>query len=109
MSTLTVQIITLTGVTPSLAAATAGGDQWANTGREFLHVKNDGAASINVTVNSQKACNQGFDHDVVIAVPAGEQRQIGPFSKERFNDDDGYALVTYSDVTSLTIGVVRLP
>lgn len=109
MATLTAQIIPLAGVTPALAAATAGGDQWANTGREYLHAKNAGASSINVTVNSQKACNQGFDHDVVVAVPAGQERLVGPFPKDRFNDEDGYALITYSDVTSLTVGVFRLP
>jgi hypothetical protein len=109
MGTLAAQVIVLAGVTPSLAAASAGGDQWANTGREYLHIKNAGGSSIDVTVNSQKTCNQGFDHDVTVAVPNGEERLVGPFPKERFNDENGYAQVSYSDVTSVTIGVFRLP
>jgi len=109
MATLTPQVIALTGITPTLVAAAAGGDEFVNSGREFIHIKN-GGSEITVTVNSQTACNQGSDHDVAVTVPATTgEKFIGPFPKARFNDAAGKVQITYSGVTSVTIGIVRLP
>lgn len=107
MTTLAAQAINLTGLNQSYAAASAGGDDFVNTGREFMHVKNGGAGSINVTINSQTLCDQGYDHDVVVAVPAGGERIIGPFSPGRFNDASNKAQITYSGVTSVTVAVLK--
>jgi hypothetical protein len=63
--------------------------------------------SINVTINSQKACDQGFDHDIVVAVPNGGERLIGPFS-DRFADASGQVLITYSGVTSVTVAALEV-
>lgn len=101
--------IFLTGMAPVYVAAGAAGDEFANTGRVFLHVKNSGASSINVTINSQTPCSYGFDHDVVVAVPNGEDRMIGPFPKTRFDDANGKVQVSYSDVTSVTVAAIELP
>jgi len=108
MAALSVQAASLVGLTPSFGAAAAGGDSFANTGKEFLHVKNGHSGSQTVTVNSQTPCNYGSDHDVAVAVPAGGERIIGPFPKDRFNDANGLAQLTYSGVTLLTIAVVRV-
>ena len=109
MATLTVQEISLTGLTISFAAAAGGGDQFANSGKEFLYVKNGGGGSINVTVDSQTLCDQGNDHDAVVAVGAGSEECIGPFNKGRFDDSSENVQITYSGVTSVTVAVVRLP
>jgi len=109
MADLTVQVISLTGIVPSLGAAAAGGDAFLNSGREYFDVKNGGGASINVTVNSVAACNQGADHDVVVAVAAATEKLIGPFPKARFNDAAEKVQVTYSGVTTVTVAAVRLP
>ncbi len=105
MATLTVQTIVLAAITPTYAAAAAGGDAFANNGKTFFHVKNGGAGSINVTVNSQVNCDQGFDHDQVVAVANGAEKMIGPFPTNRFNDTSSPPLVqiTYSAVTSVTV------
>lgn len=103
MATLTVQTPSLTGLDPTLTAASGGGDEFVNDGATVLHVKNGGGGSINVTVDSQTPCSQGFDHDVVVAVPAGAERLIGPFPQARFNDANGKAQVAYSGVTSVTV------
>lgn len=108
MAVLTVQDISRTGLNPSYASAAAGGDSFDNDGRTFVHVKNGSAGSITVTVNSQTACNYGFDHDETVSVPAGGERLIGPFPKERFNDADGRVKLSYSAVTSLTVAAIRL-
>lgn len=108
MAVLTVQKITQAGIAPSFAAASAGGDEFANSGRTFLHVKNGGAGSINVTINSQKPCDQGFDHDLVVAVPNGGERVIGPFEPGRFNNSSSRVAVSYSGVTSVTVAALEV-
>lgn len=109
MAQLAVQSASATGLTPAFAAAAAGGDSFANDGRTVLHAKNGGAGAITVTVNSQQACDQGFDHDLAVAIPAGQERMIGPFPQSRFNDSSGLVQVTYSDVTSLTVAALKVP
>jgi hypothetical protein len=109
MSTLSVQVVILGGLSPSYAAAAAGGDEFVNSGREFIHVKNGHTSAQTVTVNSQAPCNQGYDHDAQVSVPASEERMIGPFPKSRFDDAGGKVQITYSGVTALTIAVVQVP
>lgn len=101
MATLTVQKPGLTGAVVTLAAAAAGGDTFANDGQTMMKVTNGGVGSINVTVNSQRTCDQGSDHDIVVAVGAGVTKDIGPFDPYRFG---GMLLVTYSGVTSVSVG-----
>jgi hypothetical protein len=109
MALLTVQKANLaTGIIPTLTAAAAGGDSFINDGKTILHVKNGHTGSITVTVDSLKACDQGFDHNIVITLAAGATIQIGPFPTSRFNDPGNKVVVTYSLVTALTVGVVTL-
>lgn len=109
MAELSVQVVVLGGLTPSYAAAAAGGDQFANSGREMIHLKNGAGVSQTVTTDSQEPCDQGFDHDNAVAIPAGEERMIGPFPKSRFDDASGKVQLTYSAVASLTIAVIKVP
>lgn len=109
MSLLTVQKVELTGLAPSYDAAAAGGDEFVNSGRTFIHVKNGGGSPIDVTVDSQMPCSQGYDHNAVVAVPASGEKMIGPFRKDRFNDSDGKVQITYSAVTSVTIAAIEVP
>lgn len=104
MATLTVQKVSLTGLDTTYAAADAAGDTWANDGTSRLRVKNASAASINVTIDSVYTCSHGFDHDVVVAVPAGGEREIGPFPTDRFGTSPD---ITYSAAASVTVAVVK--
>lgn len=106
MADLTIQKAGVSGVAPAFAAATVGGDTFSNDGSCQLHVKNGSAGSINVTVTSPNKCNQGFTHDVVQAVAAGETRVFGPFQPGRFNGANGKVTVTCSAVASVTLAVV---
>lgn len=108
MADLAVQKIVLTGLSPTYAACTAEGDTVLNDDYTFLHVKNAHTGAWVVTVDSREPCSQGFDHDVVVSVPAGEERMIGPFPRGRFNDAAGKLEITYDGVTALTIAAIRV-
>lgn len=110
MATLTVQTILAAGLEPAaLAAATAGGDQFTNTGREFIEINNGHTSPQTVTINSQVNCSYGFDHNQAVEVTNGERRLIGPFPTSRFNDANNMVQLTYDAVTALTVGVYKLP
>lgn len=106
MAQLTIQRPSLTGLDPTYAAADVAGDKFANDGSLRLVVKNASGGSVDVTVASPANCNQGVNHPVTVAVPAAEERIIGPFRRDRFNDGDGNAAVTYTAVTSVTVAVI---
>lgn len=108
MIELTPQAVTLTGVAPVLTAAAGAGNRFTNSGTEFLLVRNAHTVPITVTINSIAPCNQGFDHDVVVSVPNGTDRFIGPFPKARFDDTIGQVQIIYSVVTALTVAVIRV-
>lgn len=109
MATLTVQDVTTAGVVPaSLVAATVSGDQFQNDGRTMFEVLNGSGGSITVTFASQRPCDQGSTHNTAVAVAASATKRIGPFDPNRYNDANGYVQVTYSGVTSLTVGVSSL-
>lgn len=97
----------LTGLTPAYAACAAGGDEFVNTGHEFIHIKNGAGAPQTVTIASPTACDQGGTHPVVVSVTNAQERIIGPFPPGRFNDANNKVQLTYSAVVSLTIGILK--
>jgi hypothetical protein len=108
MAVLAVQQVAMAGIAPTYAAASVGGDTFANDGHTVLHVKNGGVGSVTVTVDSVTACNQGFDHDSAVVVPAGGERYMGPFPTRRFSNASGVASVAYSGVTSVTVAALKV-
>lgn len=105
MAELSIQRVSLTGLNPTYAAAAAGGDTFANDGSIMLHVKNGSAGSVTVTVDAITLCNHGFDHDAAPAIPAGEERMIGPFTTKRFGS---VPAVSYSAAASVTVAAIGL-
>lgn len=83
-------------------------DYFTNDGRIFLFFVN-GATEAIVTVDAVIPCEHGVDHNVVVTVPASEDRMIGPFPKDRFNDGNGKVKITYDNVTTITVTAIRLP
>jgi hypothetical protein len=108
MATLAVQDVNTSGIGPTYAAASGGGDQFPNDGRTLLHVKNGSGAPITVTVASQRSCDQGSTHNTTVSVPASGERMIGPFPTDRYSDSNGFVQLTYSGVTSLTVAALSL-
>lgn len=108
MATLAVTEQTVNGSTLlPLVAAAGGGDAMQQDGDHCLVVNNADATSTTVTVHSYAPVGPGEgDVDLAVVVAAGERRDIGPFSPAAFvNPATGLASITYSKVTSLTVGV----
>lgn len=108
MATLSVQSVTTAGLEATYATAAGGGDEFSNDGDTIVHVKNGSGGDITVTIASQIACNQGSTHNTAVVVTAGEERFIGPFPVDRYNDSDGMVQLTYSGVTSLTLRPMKV-
>lgn len=101
MALIAAQQVVLTGLTPTFAAA-ANTDTVEANGRVALWVKNGSGASINVTVTTTQVVNGLAVEDLVVAVPAGGERIIGPFARSIFANAQGQADIEYSAVTSIT-------
>lgn len=111
MATLTVQSLGVNGLKDhTYASAAGGGDVFPNDGKTLFKVRNTagGANAQTVTLNSQTNCNQGFDHDVAIAIDFGEEVIAGPFPPARFNNSAGQIAVTYSGVTNIEVAALRM-
>lgn len=114
MAAYTIQTVVDTGLAPTLAAV-ASSDTAADDGtaRTYLEVSNGGGGSINVTIPSQQANTQvpGVGvltvADIVVAVPNGARRLIGPFTRAYINTA-GNVTFNYSGITSVTAGAFRL-
>jgi hypothetical protein len=106
MADIPVQRPTLTGLNVAFVAAAAG-DTFQNDGNVKLRVKNAAGVARVVTVVSGKPCSFGVihaAHDSVTSVPAGGEREIGPFPRDRFNSNPS---VTYDLTASVTVAVVE--
>lgn len=110
MATLTTQAISRAGIVPTYAAAAGGGDKFTPSRDTYIHAKNGSGGSITVTIVTPKNTSYGAAiADIAVAIAAGAEKVIGPFPYEHFADtDDGLGDITYSGVTSLTVGVFSL-
>ena len=105
---LNLQPISTAGTIIATTAATAtDGDKFQNDGKTYLEVSNGGGVSTNVTISAQSKCNQGFTHDLTVAVAAGVTKWIGTFNPNQFNDASGDVLVTCNPVASVTIAAIK--
>lgn len=110
MATLTVQVITRAGINPTYAAATGGGDQVTCHADTYLHVKNNGASPITVTLAIPAAASawpQVSYTNTAVSVTNGQERIIGPIEPGIYADANGFCQITYSAVTSVTIGAFQ--
>jgi len=110
MAILTVITVDRTGKDVAGAASDVAGDEWANTGQEFVEVKNGSGGSINVTLNIQATLDGAAAVNPVVAVGAGVTKIIGPFPTGVYNQvANGRAKITYSAVTSVLTKVLKCP
>jgi hypothetical protein len=109
MATRDAQQLQLAGLNATYHAASGGGDKFKPEDNVVVHVKNASVGSINATVVTPHTVVGQAVGDVVVAVPAGGERFIGPFPREHFADsDDGLADITWSGVTTVTFAVLKI-
>lgn len=107
MALLTPQQIDIDGLEPVFAAASAGGDTVSPDDRVYVEVINGDGTDTTVTVVVPGTTYAQANPDVAVVVTAGERRKIGPFPRA-IADTDGLVDLTYSKVTSLTVGAFRI-
>jgi pectin methylesterase-like acyl-CoA thioesterase len=93
------------GSTVSFGAASAGGDTFAfgTASRPVILVNNTSAGSVTVTLAGVNPCSQNFLHNTVVTCPVGITEITPPASAISAAGNVG---VTYSAVTSVTVGAV---
>lgn len=115
MAAVTVRTPTLAGVNPSPAAASAGGDTVANPrGNVLIRVNNGSVGAVDVTLavgpNATRPADGTYPahtyENIVVSVPAGESRVIGPVPPA-YNNASGQVAVTYEDTTSVTVEAIQ--
>lgn len=104
MSTLTKQLIVRAGLEPAFAAAAGGGDEFVNTGNEYVELVNGSASPIVATFVTQATVDGLPVDDRTVTIPAGERRKVG-FWTGAYNDDETKVQITYDGVDTLTIGI----
>jgi hypothetical protein len=112
MADLTVTVLPANGVaTGDLTFDTpaAGGDKFANTGREIVFVDQAGGATGDVQLEGVAGSENGRDGSSLLANAAVTVKVAGPLKPREWNSG-GNVDVTYpSGVTGVTVMVVRVP
>ena len=106
-----VSLRTSNGLTPTYSAADqANGQQFQNTGRELIHVKNTNGATRTLTVPTPGSVDGLAVADAAFIIPATTgDKFIGPFPPAVYNQADGYLYMDWSADTNVTVAVIRLP
>ncbi|WP_329214798.1 hypothetical protein OG352_05195 [Streptomyces sp. NBC_01485] len=110
MAALATTVVPLTGVRfdDKLVAAAGGGDTAQTGAGIFLAVKNADSGSHTVTIATPETVDGLAVADRTMAVAAGQTFVI-PLTDRYRNPSTGRAAITYDGVTSVTVGVFRVP
>jgi hypothetical protein len=109
---LTVQPVTIAGLTPTFSAPTdagsGGGWSFPNTGDQVIRIKNSGAQRT-VTILSPATIGGIAIADPTVTIPATTgDVTIGPFDPSIFNNADGAVYVEVDATTGLTAAALKL-
>ena len=109
MATLTVNKLTRAGfkVGDTFVAVAAGGDKFANSGRESIVVFNGNAGSLTVTADIIEAVDGQAITDRTWTLATQASLIIGPFP-QAYNDAGGFLNLTYSVSTGVLIFVLQI-
>lgn len=108
MATLNASAITAAGTLNSTSAAAGGGDKVAPVAdRVFIEVTNGGGSPITVTIPSYLSVRGQAVADRTVTIAATATKKIPIFADINTNPADGLASITYSGVTTVTVGAYR--
>jgi len=107
MATLTVQQIVRAGLEATYASCAGGGDEFVNSGDEFIHIKNGHSSPQTVTIETQATVDGLAVADRDVEITNAEERMLGPFPASTYNDANSKVQLTYDGVTALTIAVIK--
>lgn len=82
-----------------------------NDGRTFLHCKKSGAGASTMTIVTPLTTRGKAIADQTVNIPASTgDKIVGPFPPDLYNDPaTGLVTISFSDITGLTVAVVRMP
>jgi hypothetical protein len=91
------------------ASAAAGGDEFANTGKELLVIEhvNGGGSNVTLTIVTPQTVDGLAVADKAIVIAPGTRQLLGPFPKGIYNDEDDNVNLTYSAHTDIRVAVLR--
>lgn len=107
-ATLSVQPVTRDGLAAAYTAPTVDGIAFANTQREFLHVKNASAGPVVVTIQTAAVHDGLAVADRAVSVPAAADRFIGPFPDSVYRQDDQSVYVDFDVIADVTVAVLKV-
>ena len=107
MAELTAQAMTRAGLKATYSTPTgAGNDYFANHGNQFVHIKNGGAVSTTMSITVAGKVDGLPVSARTVVTPAGEEKFVGPFPIESYNDSGGNVIIAFSAVTSVSVAVL---
>jgi hypothetical protein len=107
MATLTVTQLSIAGAADAPVAVAGGGDEFPNSGREWVEIINGDSNPTTVTFTTPATVQGVAIADPTVTVAAGARKKVGPFPPELFNNANGRVTMTYSNSTDITVGVYR--
>ena len=114
MATLTVQTTDRSAngfrLGSDLVAADAGlADEFANTGKELLVVKNAGGSPCVIDLVTPGTVDGEAIPDKQVTVAAGDEAIYGPFPRSWYTNSGTKMMnITYDQVSSVTVGVIKI-
>jgi hypothetical protein len=114
MATIAQQTIVDTGLDPTYAAASNGGDTFVNDGsnQQFLHFYNANVGATRlVTITAEVATTDkaGFPTlnvpNIAVTIPISGEKMIGPIPKQAYGTNPA---ITYDDESDLTVALLKV-
>ncbi len=90
------------------SAANVDGHSFANSGRTFLHARNNHTAAITLTFQTPLQVGGVDVEEVAVQIPVGEERMVGPFAPAVFNQSGAVVYVDFDLITNLTVAAIQV-
>jgi hypothetical protein len=105
-TTVSVQTIITTGISPTLNAASTDGNDFLNDGRTVLNIRNGNIVTLYYTVTTPLTQDGLALDDLSGTISAAQEKFIGPFNKTIYDGAGGKATISWSTPTTITFVVL---